>query len=121
MKYGLRHSLLTAIMPTASTSHLRGNAEACEPFLSNIFRRSVVAGEFMVVNKQLVEALQAEHLWDAQLKEELVASEGSIQSCSIVPQSIRERFKTLWEISQRVLIDHAVDRGYFIDQSQSLN
>ncbi|GAM24566.1 hypothetical protein SAMD00019534_077410 [Acytostelium subglobosum LB1] len=118
---GLRNSLLIAPMPTASTSQILGNNEAFEPYTSNIYSRRVLAGEFTVVNKQLLQDLMELGLWTPEIKNEIIANRGSIQNISIIPDDLKDLYKTVWEIRQRVLIDMAADRGAFIDQSQSFN
>jgi ribonucleotide reductase alpha subunit len=118
---GIRNSLVTALMPTASTSQILGYNEAMEPFTSNIYARRTLAGEFTVVNKYLVNDLMNAGLWSPELKERIIAANGSIQGLSEVPPNIKERYKTVWEIKQKTLIDMAADRGSFICQSQSLN
>jgi ribonucleoside-diphosphate reductase alpha chain len=120
-KYGLRNSLLVAPMPTASTSQILGNNECIEPYTTNIYLRRTLAGEFVVVNKHLVNDLKKIGLWSKQMKEKMIADSGSIQQISEIPEEIKQKYKTVWEISQKVLIDMAKDRGCFIDQSQSLN
>jgi len=118
---GVRNSLVTALMPTASTSQVLGYNEAMEPFTSNIYARRTLAGEFTVVNKYLVEDLMDAGLWSPELKERIIAANGSIQGLPEVPPQIKGRYKTVWEIKQKTLIDMASDRGAFICQSQSLN
>ena len=118
---GLRNSLLVAPMPTASTSQILGNNECIEPYTTNIYLRRTLAGEFVVVNKHLVNDLQKLGLWSKQMKDNLIAHSGSVQSIPEIPDDIKVKYKTVWEISQKVLIDMAKDRGCFIDQSQSLN
>jgi ribonucleotide reductase alpha subunit len=118
---GLRNSLVMALMPTASTSQVLGYNEAMEPFTSNIYARRTLAGEFTVVNKYLVTDLMDAGLWSPELKERIIAANGSIQGLPEVPPQIKERYKTVWEIKQKTLIDMAADRGAFICQSQSLN
>jgi ribonucleoside-diphosphate reductase alpha chain len=118
---GVRNSLVTALMPTASTSQVLGYNEAMEPFTSNIYARRTLAGEFTVVNKYLVEDLMDAGLWSPELKERIIAANGSIQGLPEVPPQIKERYKTVWEVKQKTLIDMAADRGAFICQSQSLN
>jgi ribonucleoside-diphosphate reductase alpha subunit len=120
-KYGLRNSLLVAPMPTASTSQILGNNECIEPYTTNIYVRRTLAGEFVVVNKHLVEQLQNIGLWSKEIKDKMILHSGSIQQIPEIPNEIKNKFKTVWEISQKVLIDMARDRGCFIDQSQSLN
>jgi ribonucleoside-diphosphate reductase alpha subunit len=119
--HGLRNSLLLAPMPTASTSQILGNNECFEPYTSNIYTRRVLSGEFTVINKYLVRDLIALGLWDERMRHRVIAANGSIQSVQEIPADIRERYKTVWEISQRAIIDMAADRGPFICQSQSLN
>ncbi|MEZ4777894.1 MAG: ribonucleoside-diphosphate reductase subunit alpha [Flavobacteriaceae bacterium] len=120
-KHGVRNSLLVAPMPTASTSQILGNNEAFEPYTSNIYTRRVLSGEFIVVNKFLLEDLVALGLWNDELKEEIMRANGSIQHISIIPQELKELYKTVWELSMKDIIDMSRHRGYFIDQSQSLN
>lgn len=119
-KHGLRNSLLVAPMPTASTSQILGNNECFEPYTSNIYVRRVLSGEFTVVNQHLLMDLTRLGLWTPDLKNELVASNGSVQDLDI-PANLKALYKTVWEIKQRVLVDMAADRGAFIDQSQSFN
>jgi len=121
MKHGVRNSLLVAPMPTASTSQILGNNEAFEPYTSNIYTRRVLSGEFIVVNKHLLEDLVALDLWDNDMKEDIMRANGSIQHIEKIPADIRELYKTVWEMSMKDIIDMARHRGYFIDQSQSLN
>ena len=118
---GLRNSLLIAPMPTASTSQIMGNTEAFEPVTSNIYTRRTLAGEFIVVNKYLMRDLQKLDLWNEDMKQQIIARNGSIQGIEEIPQSIQNLYKTSWEIKQRTLIDMAAARGAFICQSQSLN
>jgi ribonucleoside-diphosphate reductase alpha subunit len=117
---GLRNSLLLAPMPTASTSQILGYNECIEPFTTNIYVRRTLAGEFTVINRYLVADLMALGLWNPELKERIVAANGSVQGLDI-PADIKARYKTVWEIKQKTLIDMAADRGAFICQSQSLN
>tara|TARA_B110000003_G_scaffold172618_1_gene172182 strand:+ start:22799 stop:25198 length:2400 start_codon:yes stop_codon:yes gene_type:complete len=121
IKHGVRNSLLVAPMPTASTSQILGNNEAFEPYTSNIYTRRVLSGEFIVVNKHLLEDLVEMNLWDNNMKEEIMRANGSIQHIDKIPQDIKELYKTVWEMSMKDIIDMARHRGYFIDQSQSLN
>jgi ribonucleoside-diphosphate reductase alpha chain len=121
MKHGARNSLLLAPMPTASTSQILGNNECFEPYTSNIYTRRVLSGEFVVVNKHLLLDLVKLGLWNNDLKNKLMASNGSVQDIPEIPQEIKELYKTVWEIKQRAIIDMAADRGAFICQSQSLN
>ncbi|QWX83797.1 ribonucleoside-diphosphate reductase subunit alpha [Cellulophaga sp. HaHaR_3_176] len=120
-KNGVRNSLLVAPMPTASTSQILGNNECFEPYTSNIYTRRVLSGEFIVVNKHLLEDLVSLGLWNENLKQELMRANGSIQHIDIIPQDIKELYKTVWELSMKDIIDMSRQRGYFIDQSQSLN
>lgn len=119
-QHGIRNSLLVAPMPTASTSQILGNNECFEPYTSNIYVRRVLSGEFTVVNQHLLADLTRLGLWDADMKNELVAGNGSVQELDI-PDNLKDLYKTVWEIKQRVLVDMAADRGAFIDQSQSFN
>ena len=120
MKHGVRNSLLVAPMPTASTSQILGNNEAFEPYTSNIYTRRVLSGEFIVVNKHLLEDLVKRGLWNEDLKQQLMRNNGSVQDLDI-PQDLKELYKTVWEMSMKDIIDMSRHRGYFIDQSQSLN
>ncbi len=120
-KNGVRNSLLVAPMPTASTSQILGNNECFEPYTSNIYTRRVLSGEFIVVNKHLLEDLVKLGLWNEELKQELMKANGSIQHIDFIPQDIKNLYKTVWELSMKDIIDMARHRGYFIDQSQSLN
>jgi ribonucleoside-diphosphate reductase alpha chain len=119
-KHGVRNSLLVAPMPTASTSQILGNNEAFEPYTSNIYTRRVLSGEFIVVNKHLLEDLVKQGLWTENLKQQLMRNNGSVQDLDI-PQDLKELYKTVWEMSMKDIIDMSRHRGYFIDQSQSLN
>ena len=119
-EHGVRNSLLVAPMPTASTSQILGNNECFEPYTSNIYARRVLSGEFTVVNQHLLSDLTEMGLWDPSLKNELIANNGSVQTLDI-PDNLKEIYKTVWEIKQRILVDMAADRGAFIDQSQSFN
>jgi ribonucleoside-diphosphate reductase alpha subunit len=121
MKHGVRNSLLLAPMPTASTSQILGNNEAFEPYTSNLYTRRVLAGEFTVVNTHLVKDLQALRLWTPAIKTKIVAGNGSVQHIPEIPEDIRRLYRTVWEISQKALLNLSADRGAFIDQSQSLN
>jgi len=121
VKHGLRNSLLVAPMPTASTSQILGFNECFEPFTTNIYTRRTLAGEFIQVNKYLVAELVALGLWSGDLKEKIVARNGSVQGLSEVPADIQALYKTVWELKQKTLIDLAADRGVYICQSQSLN
>ena len=118
---GMRNSLLIAPMPTASTSQILGNNECFEPFTSNLYTRRTLAGEFIIVNKYLLAELMEAGLWSDALKQQIVARNGSVQGIDAIPAEIQARYKTTYELKQRVLIDMAAARGAFIDQSQSLN
>ena len=120
-KHGVRNSLVMAPMPTASTSQILGNNECFEPYTSNVYTRRVLSGEFIVVNKHLLHDLIDLGLWNEDMKNALMASNGSVQNIEGVPENIKDIYKTVWEISQRDIIDMAADRGLFVDQSQSLN
>ena len=120
-KHGVRNSLLVAPMPTASTSQILGNNECFEPYTSNIYTRRVLSGEFIVVNKHLLEDLVNLGLWNEDLKQELMRNNGSVQNIEVIPDDIKELYRTVWELSMKDIIDMARQRGYFIDQSQSLN
>jgi ribonucleoside-diphosphate reductase alpha chain len=120
-KHGVRNSLLVAPMPTASTSQILGNNECFEPYTSNIYTRRVLSGEFIVVNKHLLEDLVSLGLWNEGLKQELMRANGSVQHIDGIPDEIKELYKTVWELSMKDIIDMSRQRGYFIDQSQSLN
>ena len=119
--YGLRNSLLLAPMPTASTSQILGYNECIEPITSNIYNRRTIAGEFILANKYLMHDLLNLDLWNEKVKNNIIGNNGSIQHLDIIPVEIREKYKTVWEIPMRQLIDMAADRGAFVCQSQSLN
>ena len=119
--YGLRNSLLLAPMPTASTSQILGVNECIEPITTNIYNRRTMAGEFVVANKYLMEDLLKLDLWNEKIKNNIIANNGSVQQIDMIPENIREKYKTVWEIPMRHLIDMAADRGAFVCQSQSLN
>jgi len=121
IKHGVRNSLLIAPMPTASTSQILGNNECFEPYTSNIYVRRVLSGEFVVVNKHLLKDLVELNMWNDDMKNRILTNNGSVQGIEEIPQSIKEIYKTVWEIKQRNLIDMAADRGAYICQSQSLN
>jgi ribonucleotide reductase alpha subunit len=121
MKYGLRNSLLVAPMPTASTSQILGFNECFEPLTSNIYSRGTLAGEFIIVNKYLMRELIDMGLWNEQVKNNIIANKGSIQQLTNLPEHIRNKYKIVWEIPMKHLIDMSADRGAFICQSQSLN
>ena len=120
-RFGIRNSLLVAPMPTASTSQILGNNECFEPFTSNLYSRRVLAGDFMVVNKYLVEDLVKLRLWNSWIREQIMVNNGSIQNIEEIPNDLKELYKTAWEIPQKTLINMARDRAPFICQSQSLN
>jgi ribonucleoside-diphosphate reductase alpha chain len=118
---GMRNSLLIAPMPTASTSQILGNNECFEPFTSNLYSRRVLSGEFIVINKYLVEDLVARNAWTPEVRTEIIANNGSIQMMMGLPGEMRELYRTAWEIPMKTLINMARDRAPFICQSQSLN
>jgi ribonucleoside-diphosphate reductase alpha chain len=120
-KHGVRNSLLVAPMPTASTSQILGNNECFEPFTSNLYVRRVLSGEFIVANKYLMEELIGMGIWDDRMMNQIKADNGSIQHIPEIPQDIKERYKTVWEISQKTIIDMSADRGAYVCQSQSMN
>jgi ribonucleoside-diphosphate reductase alpha chain len=118
---GVRNSLLVAPMPTASTSQILGNNECFEPYTSNIYTRRVLSGEFIVVNKHLLKDLVDLGLWNESMKNKLIEANGSVQNIPEIPQNIKDLYKTVWEISQKTIMDMSADRGAYICQSQSLN
>ena len=120
-KYGIRNSLLLAPMPTASTSQIMGNNECIEPFTSNIYLRRTLAGEFVVINKYLIEDLLELNLWSEEIKNQIIKNNGSVQDIECIPDNIKAIYKTVWEIGNKTLINMAADRGKYICQSQSLN
>lgn len=120
-QYGVRNSLLLAPMPTASTSQILGNNECFEPYTSNIYSRRVLSGEFIIVNKHLLKDLVKLGIWNDKLKSKIIAANGSVQGIAEIPDNIKALYKTVWEISQKVIINMAADRGAYICQSQSLN
>ncbi|MDH5366661.1 MAG: ribonucleoside-diphosphate reductase subunit alpha [Cyclobacteriaceae bacterium] len=120
-KQGVRNSLLLAPMPTASTSQILGNNECFEPYTSNIYTRRTLSGEFIVVNKFLMHDLIGMGLWNDSMKNKLIQANGSVQNIPEIPQNIKDLYKTVWEISQKAILDMAADRGAFICQSQSMN
>ncbi len=120
-KHGVRNSLLLAPMPTASTSQILGNNECFEPYTSNIYTRRVLSGEFIVVNKHLLKDLVDLGLWNDSMKNKLIEANGSVQNIPEIPTNIKDLYKTVWEISQKTIIDMSADRGAYICQSQSLN
>jgi len=119
--HGVRNSLLLAPMPTASTAQILGNNECFEPYTSNVYTRRVLAGEYIIVNKHLLKDLVKAGLWNMEMRQKLMVSNGSIQNINEIPQELKDLYKTAWEISQKVIIEQAADRGAFICQSQSLN
>jgi ribonucleoside-diphosphate reductase alpha chain/ribonucleoside-diphosphate reductase subunit M1 len=121
VKTGLRNSLLLAPMPTASTSQILGNNECFEPFTSNIYVRRTIAGEFVLVNKHLMKELAFLNLWTEEVKNQIIVDKGSIQKIKKIPKILRDRFKIVWEIPMKHILNMARDRGAFIDQSQSTN
>ncbi|KAI8590289.1 ribonucleotide reductase [Geranomyces variabilis] len=120
-KHGVRNSLLVAPMPTASTSQILGNNECFEPYTSNIYTRRVLSGEFQIVNQHLLKDLTELNLWNDNMKNRIIADNGSIAKISNIPAELKAIYKTVWELSQKTIIDMAATRGAFIDQSQSLN
>ncbi|CAL5332959.1 unnamed protein product [Camellia sinensis] len=120
-KNGVRNSLLVAPMPTASTSQILGNNECFEPYTSNIYSRRVLSGEFVVVNKHLLHDLSETRLWSSALKNKIIYENGSVSNIPEIPEELKAIYKTVWEIKQKTLVDMAIDRGCYIDQSQSLN
>ncbi|KAI4501438.1 hypothetical protein M0802_003315 [Mischocyttarus mexicanus] len=120
-KHGVRNSLLLAPMPTASTAQILGNNESIEPYTSNIYSRRVLSGEYQIVNPHLLKDLIEENLWNEDIKNEIIANNGSIQDIDSIPNELKLLYKTVWEISQKTILRMAADRGAFIDQSQSLN
>jgi ribonucleotide reductase alpha subunit len=120
-KYGLRNSLITAMMPTASTSQILGNNECFEPITANMYYRSTLAGMFNMVNKYLVDDLIKLGLWNEKMKDMILYYNGSIQNIPSIPNELKELYKTVWEIKQKAIIDQARDRGAYVDQSQSMN
>ena len=120
-KHGVRNSLLLAPMPTASTAQILGNNECFEPYTSNLYTRRVLSGEFIIVNRHLLQDLVKNGLWNREMRLKIMAANGSIQNISEIPQPIKDLYKTAWEISQKAIIELAADRGAYICQSQSLN
>uniref|UniRef100_A0A0D9VMB7 Ribonucleoside-diphosphate reductase n=1 Tax=Leersia perrieri TaxID=77586 RepID=A0A0D9VMB7_9ORYZ len=120
-KVGVRNSLLVAPMPTASTSQILGNNECFEPYTSNIYSRRVLSGEFVVVNKHLLHDLTEMGIWSPVLKNQIVYEDGSVQKITEIPDDLKAIYRTVWEIKQKTIVDMAIDRGCYIDQSQSLN
>jgi len=120
-KYGTRNSLLTALMPTASTAQIMGNYEGFEPYLTNIFVRTTLAGEFIVINENLVKDLELLGLWNEDMRKLIIIYNGSVQHIDSIPQNIKDRYKTAFELKLKSIIKQSVERGPFIDQSQSMN
>merc|ERR1719356_1390909 len=120
-KHGVRNSLLVAPMPTASTSQILGNNECFEPYTSNVYVRRTLAGEFIVINKHLLNDMISRGLWTEQMKQMLIANNGSVQNLRQIPADLKALYKTVWEIKQKEIINMAADRAPFIDQSQSMN
>ncbi len=120
-QYGVRNSLLVAPMPTASTSQILGNNECFEPYTSNIYTRRTLSGDFIVANKHLMKDLISMGLWNETMRQKLINTNGSVQSIPEIPQNLKDIYKTVWEISQKTIIDMSADRGAYICQSQSLN
>lgn len=120
-KHGMRNSLLMAMMPTASTSQIMGNIECGEPFTNNIYSRKTLAGEFIIINKYLVADLMALNLWTQEIKDRIIVANGSVQGIQEIPEATRALYKTVWEIKQKAIIDHARARAPFICQTQSMN
>merc|ERR1711935_61335 len=120
-QHGLRNSLLVAPMPTASTAQILGNNESFEPYTQNLYVRRVLSGEFVQVNRHLLQDLIARGLWTEDVRIQLIAHNGSVQHIDQIPAELKELYKTVWEIKQRAVLDMAADRGAYIDQSQSLN
>jgi len=119
-KHGLRNSLLVAPMPTASTAQILGNNESFEPYTQNLYVRRVLSGEFVQVNRHLLNDLIEKDMWTEEMRMQLIAHNGSVQQLDL-PSDVKELYKTVWEIKQRIVLDMAADRGAYIDQSQSLN
>lgn len=118
---GVRNSLLTTVMPTASTGQILANNECIEPYTSNLYTRRTLAGEFIVLNKHLLRRLIELGLWTPEMRQRVIQAKGSVQNIAEIPEEVKSVFKTVWEIKQRVLIDMSADRGIYVDQSQSLN
>jgi ribonucleoside-diphosphate reductase alpha chain len=120
-KHGIANSTLIALMPTASTSQILGNNECFEPITSNIYTRSTIAGDFVVINKYLVKDLMNRGLWNKDMKDNIIAENGSIQNIQEIPEDLKNLYKTVWEIKQKALIDLSIERGPYVCQTQSLN
>ena len=120
-KYGCRNSLLTALMPTASTSQILGNNECFEPYTNNLYTRKTQAGEYYIINKQLINDLINCNIWNKDIKNEIIKNNGSIQSIKIIPNKLKNLYKIVWEIPQKSIVELAIGRGPYVDQSQSMN
>jgi ribonucleotide reductase alpha subunit len=120
-KWGTRNSLLTALMPTASTSQILGNMECFETLTSNLYTRKTSVGVFKIINKYLINDLIKLGLWNIDMKNKIIINNGSIQDIKEIPQDLKDLYKTIWEIKQKWVIDHAIARSPFVDQSQSMN
>ena len=120
-KHGVRNSLTTACMPTASTGIILGNTETFQIQTSNIYKRQTLSGEFLLVNRHLVKELSKRNLWDKEIRDNIILENGSVQNIPNFPDDLKEIYKTVWETSQRIVIDMAADRAPFIDQTQSMN
>ena len=121
IKYGVRNSLTTACMPTASTGIILGNTETFQVQTSNIYKRQTLSGEFLLVNRELVKELSKRNLWNKEMRDKIILENGSVQNIIDFPDDLKEIYKTVWETSQRTVIDMAADRAPFIDQTQSMN
>jgi ribonucleoside-diphosphate reductase alpha chain len=121
METGVRNSLMIALMPTASTSQILGNNECFEPMTSNIYTRRTSAGEFIIINKYLIKELSDLSIWTEEMREQLIIHNGSVQEIRGIPEDIKERYKTVWEIKMKDVINHAIARQAYVDQSQSMN
>ena len=119
--HGVRNSQLLALMPTASTSQIMGNNEAFEAITSNLYKRKTLAGEFILINKYLIDDLIKLKLWNNEIREKIMINDGSVQNIDEIPNDIKELYKTVWEIKQKSIIDMSADRGAFICQTQSMN
>ena len=120
-EHGVRNSLLLAPMPTASTSQILGNNECIEPYTSNIYTRRTLSGDFVVVNKYMLNDLKELGLWSKEMKDFIILNKGSIQNITDIPKNLKKLYKTSWDLSQKALIDLAAERGVYVCQSQSLN
>lgn len=121
VKHGMRNSLLITLMPTATTANIMGSSESCEPFATNVGAKSTLAGTFPIINKYLFEDLIERNLWSTELKDQIIANDGSIQGLNEIPKDLQDLYKTVWDIKGKVIIDMSADRGAFVCQSQSLN